>query len=69
MDDHPNTRIVPPAKVHGDSGVTSVSADSTVEHDSTVENDTERGTGLPADHLDKEVDETLAGGLKFPEGA
>jgi hypothetical protein len=63
MDDDRKSRIVPPAKVHGDSGVTSVSADS------ILNNDGEGGSTLPADPTDKEVDETLAGGLKFPEGA
>lgn len=61
MDDDPKSRIVP-AKVHVDTGVTAVSADSVVENDRD-------GFIRPADHPDKEVEETLAGGLKFPEGA
>jgi hypothetical protein len=63
MTDERKPRIVPPAKVHGDSGVTSVSADS------IVTNDGEGGSTLPADPAEKGMDETLASGLKFPEGA
>jgi hypothetical protein len=62
MVDESKIRIVPPAKVHGDSGVTSVSADSIVENDGEV-------SAFSADQSDKKVDETPAGGLDFAGGA